>query len=1011
MRLHRLELTAFGPYADTQVVDFDSLNEAGVFLLTGPTGAGKTSILDAVCFALYGVVPGDREVRGLRSDHAPVGLRPCVDLELTLRGRRLRVVRSPAWQRPRKRGEGLTPEPARARLFELEPDGTERLVSDRAQEVGHELGPLLGITSEQFMQVVLLPQGGFQSFLTADSDGRQAVLEKLFATQRFGRIETWMHDRARELRAGAEAARLRVDRVTTRLVERSGEPLPATVRLDRVRPDDAAALRSWSEALVGAAEAAHRDRATTLETLTHEAALAEEADRAASRLHDLVQRRDAALQEQSALDDSAAQAQDDAERLDRDERARQVLPLVTPLRLARRRAAEAEQTWVRARDALAAHAPPPDGPETETLEAETSRLRRLADELAAHRTTADDLTAATGTGRATSVELDEARASLAAVRDELAGLPAERAELDAAIATAGEVLATRPSAEATLADLVTRRAAAEELVVVRAALVEAEHEERRAHDEANASRSRALDLLARRLEGIAAELAGRLQPDEPCAVCGSVEHPRPADPGASPVTADDVAAADAAADAARRTLEGRRSATAELRSTVSVLLERAGGLGPDDAALAEQEARDRLAAMSTAEDTLRALVERRGTLDRREAETRGRHDRQTASVGQLEARLEEAQRRAGEAATRLRTALDAGPDVADADLPATLTERVRRTDRHRRLVDTALEAHRRREETAASLTELADQADHVASGAGFTDVDAALAALLDDPERDLLGRRRTERRQAVARVAAVLDDPAVAELGDRTPEATATALAETRRRADAARGVAAGATASCDHLSAQARLLRDLSDELDRELRAWAPVAEESDLVGGLADLVRGRGDNQRRMRLSSYVLATRLDQVLAAANARLRLMRDSRYVLERTEQGRRASSQAGLDLVVLDEWTGERRPPTSLSGGETFVVSLALALGLADVIGEEAGGIEVDTLFVDEGFGTLDPDTLDQVMDRIDELRSGGRAVGVVSHVTELRHRITTQVHVRPSRTGSTIELTTVGA
>ncbi len=163
--------------------------------------------------------------------------------------------------------------------------------------------------------------------------------------------------------------------------------------------------------------------------------------------------------------------------------------------------------------------------------------------------------------------------------------------------------------------------------------------------------------------------------------------------------------------------------------------------------------------------------------------------------------------------------------------------------------------------------------------------------------------------------------------------------------------------------------------------------------------------DNQLQMRLSSYVLATRLDQVLAAANERLLLMRDQRYSIRRCGQ-RTGPGRAGLGLEVLDAWTGEARRPATLSGGETFVVSLALALGLADVVAEESGGLSVGTLFVDEGFGMLDPDTLDDVMDRIDSLRAGGRTVGVVSHVTELRARIPTQVHVCAGRDGSTIEV-----
>jgi exonuclease SbcC len=162
-------------------------------------------------------------------------------------------------------------------------------------------------------------------------------------------------------------------------------------------------------------------------------------------------------------------------------------------------------------------------------------------------------------------------------------------------------------------------------------------------------------------------------------------------------------------------------------------------------------------------------------------------------------------------------------------------------------------------------------------------------------------------------------------------------------------------------------------------------------------------------MRLSAYVLATRLDQVVAAANERLGHMRDQRYLLRRTGRAERRSAQAGLGLEVLDQWTGDVRAPTTLSGGETFVVSLALALGLADVVTHESGGTEVETLFVDEGFGSLDADTLDDVMDRLDGLRAGGRTVGVVSHVTELRSRIPTQVQVDKGRTGSSITVGTL--
>jgi exonuclease SbcC len=213
------------------------------------------------------------------------------------------------------------------------------------------------------------------------------------------------------------------------------------------------------------------------------------------------------------------------------------------------------------------------------------------------------------------------------------------------------------------------------------------------------------------------------------------------------------------------------------------------------------------------------------------------------------------------------------------------------------------------------------------------------------------------------------------------------------------------------HLTeARAEAVAALVRRLDAAVLTWAPLRDEWLRAESMSRLVRGTGqDNHLQMRLSAYVLATRLDQVVAAANERLGHMRDQRYLLQRTERAARKGSQAGLGLEVVDQWTGDARDPATLSGGETFVVSLSLALGLADVVTQEAGGTEIDTLFVDEGFGTLDADTLDDVMDRLDGLRAGGRTVGVVSHVSELRNRIPTQVHVQKGRAGSTVTVATL--
>ncbi|MGH3445107.1 MAG: AAA family ATPase, partial [Nocardioidaceae bacterium] len=226
MRLHRLQVTAFGPFAGTESVDFDMLDGAGLFLLTGATGAGKTSLLDAVCFALYGAVPGARGVKTLHCQHAPPGTRPEVELEFTVDGRRFMVRRSPEWTRPKRRGTGDVTEHASASLTELG-DGTgedqaERFLSSRAQEVGHFVGDLMGMTLAQFAQVAMLPQGEFQTFLRADSQDRHDVLEHLFKTDRFAQIEQWVHERSKALADREVSCRGEVRRVLDTIAARAG---------------------------------------------------------------------------------------------------------------------------------------------------------------------------------------------------------------------------------------------------------------------------------------------------------------------------------------------------------------------------------------------------------------------------------------------------------------------------------------------------------------------------------------------------------------------------------------------------------------------------------------------------------------------------------------------------------------------------------------------------------------------------------------------------------------------
>jgi exonuclease SbcC len=305
---------------------------------------------------------------------------------------------------------------------------------------------------------------------------------------------------------------------------------------------------------------------------------------------------------------------------------------------------------------------------------------------------------------------------------------------------------------------------------------------------------------------------------------------------------------------------------------------------------------------------------------------------------------------------------------------------------------------------AARLTRSAQRATR---DAGFDDLDQVADAVLDDHLADTHAADLARLEASRVAAQAVLDDVEVADALAREPidpQPLVAAVVEAEQARDAAHATWRQAQQRVARLDA-------LLAELDDLLAAWEPVRRDHQVTASLASLVEGKSaDNQWRMRLSAYVLSERLRQVVAAANERLGAMTDERYTLAQVDEKGAGEQRGGLSLRVRDEWSGKERDPATLSGGETFLVSLALALGLADTVSHEAGGTQLDTLFVDEGFGALDATTLDGVMDVLDGLRDGGRVVGLVSHVAELRDRVTTRLEVRKARRGSTLSPVLVG-
>ncbi|MCW2787613.1 MAG: family ATPase [Marmoricola sp.] len=999
MRLHHLTMTAFGPFGTTADVDFDGLSAAGLFLLTGATGAGKTSILDAVCFALYGQVPGDRAgAKHLRSDHAAPQAAPLVTLRLSIGERELRFTRSPAWSRPKLRGSGETKVQAHV-LVEEHLNGSWTALTTRLDDAGLLVTALLGMTSTQFTQVALLPQGRFQAFLRATSAERHAVLQQLFRTNRFERIEQWLVERRTTDRRASEAVAESVVETLNRLAEAAAvADLPAWIDelTDAVARDD---VRRWAEAVTADAAAVAADtagalRAAELLDASHSAALA-----VGTRLQELRSRGTRAARELALLDQHADELELARSQVERHRRARPLGPLVQRTRDTARSSAYAAQAWsarVLALEPVLGTAPTRDAL------------------VGAHRDAQAALALARAFGSRDRARL-AAASRLAVIRERLQEIETGVAELDVVLtdqpSELADALQASHEARAAAARLPDVTAAAERLDVLIAAarraevvgleLVAARTDVLAAQALAQDGRERYLDVREARINGMAGELAGRLAVGCSCPVCGSAEHPAPARTEAGAIGRSEEEQARKVLEDAEFELQARRDHVVTLEGEQAALDARLDGHDRDrlPAELAATVAEvERLEPLAGALDVLVAREQ--------ECRTRG----ETADKERAAALLERATLRAEAqqhevlitATIADRDALLAAPgaapdEEADDDLDRLLELRGRFVE----ILDASVRDHDAAAAAAAAAEEATVGFAQAAAVAGFTDaVDVDAALLAEDLASELQRRVAEADRQRHGADQVLADQEVAAAVADDPVDLEALVAAH-----DASMRSVRVAASARDAAVAKALRVTELGGELGERLAAWEPLRAQHALTANLAALVEGKSvDNPLRMRLAAYVLSERLRQVVAAANERLARMTDQRYSLEHTDARGYGEQRGGLSLRVRDDWNGVHRDPATLSGGETFVVSLALALGLADTVAHEAGGTDIDTLFIDEGFGSLDADTLDDVMDTLDSLRDGGRVVGLVSHVPELRSRITTQLEVTKGRTGSTI-------
>lgn len=913
MRPLKLTLSAFGPYAGRTVLELDKLGTQGLYLISGDTGAGKTTLFDAITFALYGEPSGEnRDPSMLRSQYAAADTPTEVELVFAYGGETYRVRRNPEYTRPARRGGGMTTQKADAEL--TCPDG--HLVT-KAREVTAAVVSIIGLDHAQFSRIAMIAQGDFLKLLLASTDDRKAIFRQIFVTAPYQALQERLKAASGELSGQCDTLRQSVRQYLAGV--RCGADNVRRLELEKARagqlpPDETFAL---------------------LETLVKEDAAAQIQRQAAL---DAAEKRLAAL--------SALLGQ--AEEIEKTRRALATAQaaVATAEQEARTRAATlaAEQARQPERDALAAAAT--------TARNELPRY----DELEAAKTTLDTLKKREAEQRQTRAaqqsQLAQAQAALASAKQELDGLKDSGAEKEKTAALLAQVDRRQTALAAIARGMADGKKLRQAYEAAKTAYLAAQAAAA-GKQETYTRKNRAF------LDEQAGVLAQTLQDGQPCPVCGATVHPRRAAVSAQAPTEAELEQARRESETARNTAADASAKAADWKGqlhtkSAEVMKQCADLLGPCPA----HEAQERVeAAQAENAQTTRQLSAALAGIQKRmarKAELEQAVPRREAAAKALESAAAETEKSFAALSERIRAA-EASLQKLTAELKyprkAQAETALRELEQHRAALQKALE-------TAQAACRQTQSASDTLRG----QIAGLQKQLAGAPAVDMSACREEQAALLVQKQAA---NQALTALAARL-QANQTAL---------------------ENIRAQ-------SETLAHTEHKWA-------WVKALSNTANGNISGKEKIMLETYVQTAYFDRVVARANTRFMVMSGGQYELKRRTEAENNRSQSGLELDVIDHYNGTERSVKTLSGGESFLASLSLALGLSDEIQSSAGGIRLDSMFVDEGFGTLDEDALQQAMKALAGLTEGHRLVGIISHVAELKERIDRQIVVTKDRTG----------
>ncbi|PQJ47338.1 exonuclease SbcC [Vibrio campbellii] len=1010
MKPIKLTMQAFGPFAQTETIEFDKLGTNPLFLINGPTGSGKTSILDAICFALYGETTGnERQGIQMRCDMAAPTLLTEVTLEFSLHGKSYRVIRSPEQEAPKARGEGMTVRKHTAALYEITDE--EKLITSKTTQVKTEVTNIIGLNETQFRQVMVLPQGKFRELLLATSKEREEIFGQLFQTDIYKKIEYALKDKASAI---------------SKAKDEFDNQIRGALQVAGVSSE--AELTEQREALSSQFESVQKQEQESLAQLN---AVKTELQKAEVLSNEFKKREQAEIALKRHLEQSDAVSSRQLQ-LDNAMKASKVeLPYVT-LQNASKQTQELEQKVAKLSQDLTVANDAVKSKEgaLQIAKEQAAQLPKLTEQqyqlegMKGKLVEKSELEKAINAGLTQKSEFEATLKKYIALKEKLT-LEAQRGQksLDQArvdVASIGSVEVEIKQQQRLMQDLQKLTGLNQEL-----AKLDALTPSKQASVDQAKARYVELQRSADTLElswhnAQAAVLAQRLQAGEMCPVCGSVEHPQPAQFVGEEVTKEQVQRArnteregQVVLNQLNNQLEQHNIAVGQYKQQIEQLsVELGQNASMDSGALqaSMQQFNERLQKLSSI--NLVQLEQNVNELNQRCVTGEGKINDLQNQMAANESTIKVNQ----EQLAKLSASLDAkysSLEVLEQDIVA-IQKQI--TD-----LNTSLEtAQNHLQQAVLAKTNIESQLttnqqwlnealEHLNTAktdwaqalqaSAFEDEAQFLASKVDEAEMqvwqqeiDAFKQNQIKLEQTLTDLSSTLKDLVLPDLEELNVKLNSNQqnYVEARNQLDSTRSL----------FERLEKVRNDIATLHDKNTK----LEDEYKVFGTLYDVASGKTGS--RISLHRFVLGVLLDDVLIQASQRLSLMSKGRYILARKTEGFKGAAGRGLDLVVEDSYTGKTRDVATLSGGESFMAALALALGLSDVVQSYSGGIRLDTLFIDEGFGSLDPESLDLAIQTLVDLQQTGRMIGVISHVSELKEQMAQRIDVEPSRLGSTVSV-----